>query len=80
METSEDLRPALAVVAVAVAGMLAANVVLIRHGKAPITHVFRTRPGRLFLDYFDWHCDGLLGPLDAFSHAARLIPPRRLVP
>lgn len=74
------MRPALIVSGVLLASALAANVALLHAGKEPLTAVFRTRYGRLFRDYFDLHCDGLLGPLDAFSQAARLIPPRKLCP
>lgn len=73
---SEDLGPAIAVCLGILGAALGANVVLIRHGFAPITAVARTPVGRAVVSYIKAHFDAQLGPLDLFTHAARLIPRR----
>ena len=61
-----DLRPAQCVWWGTVAAVLGADVVLIRTGRAPVTDVLRTRPGRLFLGVLAGHVLAVLGPADPF--------------
>lgn len=74
----DDLAPARAVGFALIAAALIANGLLLRGGYEPLTSLARTPGGRAFRRYFDLHCDGALGPLDAFSHLGRLVP-RRIV-
>ena len=76
----DDLAPARAVALCLIAAALIANGLLLHSGHQPLTALARTPGGRAFRRYFDLHCDGALGALDAFTHLGRLVPRRSACP
>lgn len=80
---SGDLAPATAVLVGGVSGLLAADVWLMANDHAPVTEVFRTKAGGVFLGLLAGHVLGVLGPVDPFralGSAAESIQRRRMPP
>lgn len=75
-----DRRAGVAVLVIGVGAMLAADVVLMAKGHAPITDGLRTKPGRIFVALLGAHVANVLGPCDPFKvlgiAALRIARPR----
>lgn len=68
------------VVGSAVAFILAADIHLHRREQRLVTDVLRTRPVTLACLYVMAHVVDVLGPVDLFRHAGRLIPRKVTTP
>lgn len=72
--TTPDLVPAIAVTLAAVTVGLAGDVWLHRQGHRHVTDVLRTPAALLAQAYLGAHVVDVLGPIDLFKIAGRLIP------
>jgi hypothetical protein len=79
MKPTTDLKPAIIATCVWLTVGAALDAGLVHERRRPITHVLRTPPGVAFLAVLCLHVADLLGPVDPFRVAARLIPKRHSI-